>query len=51
MFGCLADELCRETGVDLYFHPFLADAVVSEDGGSRNGDRRGNQERLKADLR
>lgn len=34
MFGCLADELCREAGVDLYFHPFLADAVVSEDGGA-----------------
>lgn len=34
MFGCLADELCREAGVDLYFHHFLADAVVSEDGGA-----------------
>ncbi len=31
MFGCLADEICREAGVDLYFHHFLADAVVSDD--------------------
>lgn len=32
MFGCLADEICWEAGVELYFHHFLADAVVSDDG-------------------